>query len=41
MTRVLPEPAPARTSSGPAAVGDRFALLGIEAGEIEHVEGGS
>ena len=32
-TRVLPEPAPARMSSGPVDVRDRLALLGVEAGE--------
>ena len=30
MTRVLPDPAPARISSGPLDVKDRFALLGVQ-----------
>ena len=36
MTRVLPEPAPARTSSGPSVVIDRLALRRVERGEVEH-----
>ena len=38
MTRVLPEPAPARISSGPS-VCRRRPLLGIESGEEVHVIG--
>ena len=34
-TRVLPEPAPASTRSGPSVVIDGFALCGVEGGEIE------
>ena len=30
MTRVLPEPAPARMSSGPLSVKNGFALFGVE-----------
>ena len=33
-TRVLPEPAPASTSSGPSVVQDGLALRGIQAGEV-------
>ena len=36
MTRVLPDPAPARISSGPVDVQDRFALFGVEGVEEVH-----
>ena len=39
MTRVLPEPAPARISSGPLSVQDRFALFRVQGVEEIH-EGG-
>ena len=39
MTRVLPEPAPARISSGPLDVQDRFALFGVEGVEELHRRG--
>ena len=34
ITRVLPEPAPARTSSGPSVVSDGLPLRGIQLGEV-------
>ena len=38
MTRVLPEPAPARISSGPVGVQHGFTLFGIELVEEIHGE---